>query len=153
MVSFRHTNVMKYQIYKEDGFVGFQQSTSYPPSPPSVQSYSPPFTVTFHRASASSSSSGPKISSAVLFIIVILAVLFFISGWLHLLIHGFYQIQLARFAGIPFSMANLVKHPDIQSKLYDEIVSVVGPPPPPPPPGEEPESVINEDELKKMPHR
>ncbi|KAL4578638.1 hypothetical protein LXL04_014765 [Taraxacum kok-saghyz] len=49
-------------------------------------------------------------------------------------------------------MANLVKHPDIQSKLYDEIVSVVGPPPPPLPPGEEPESVINEDELKKMPY-
>ncbi|KAL4581639.1 hypothetical protein LXL04_006165 [Taraxacum kok-saghyz] len=86
MVSFRHTNVMKYQIYKEDGFVGFQQSTPYPPSPPSVQSYSPPFTVTFHRASASSSSSGPKISPAVLFIIVILAVLFFISGLLHLLV-------------------------------------------------------------------
>ncbi|KAI3498004.1 hypothetical protein L1887_33690 [Cichorium endivia] len=49
-------------------------------------------------------------------------------------------------------MANLVKHPDIQSKLYDEIVSVVGPPPPPPPPGVEPEAVINEDDLKKMPY-
>ncbi|KAL4586427.1 hypothetical protein LXL04_011063 [Taraxacum kok-saghyz] len=49
-------------------------------------------------------------------------------------------------------MANLVKHPDIQSKLYDEIVSVVGPPPPPPPPGVEPESAISEDELKKMPY-
>ncbi|KAI3498003.1 hypothetical protein L1887_33689 [Cichorium endivia] len=47
-------------------------------------------------------------------------------------------------------MANLVKHPDIQSKLYDEIVSVVGPPPPPPPPGVEPESVINEEDLKNM---
>ncbi|KAL4586422.1 hypothetical protein LXL04_011058 [Taraxacum kok-saghyz] len=49
-------------------------------------------------------------------------------------------------------MANLVKHPKIQSKLYDEIVSVVGPPPPPPPPGEEPESAISEDELKKLPY-
>ncbi|KAI3498006.1 hypothetical protein L1887_33692 [Cichorium endivia] len=49
-------------------------------------------------------------------------------------------------------MANLVKHPDIQSRLYDEIVSVVGPPPPPPSPGVEPESVINEEDLKKMPY-
>ncbi|KAJ9564013.1 hypothetical protein OSB04_009173 [Centaurea solstitialis] len=49
-------------------------------------------------------------------------------------------------------MANLVKHPDIQSKLYDEIVSVVGPPPPPSPPGEEPESTINEDDVQKMPY-
>ncbi|KAI3719818.1 hypothetical protein L6452_20723 [Arctium lappa] len=47
-------------------------------------------------------------------------------------------------------MANLVKHPDIQSKLYDEIVTVVGPPPPPAA-TEEPESVINEDDLQKMP--
>ncbi|KAI3498008.1 hypothetical protein L1887_33694 [Cichorium endivia] len=47
-------------------------------------------------------------------------------------------------------MANLVKHPDIQSKLYAEIVSVVGPSPPPPPPGAEPETVINEEDLKKM---
>ncbi|KAJ9564017.1 hypothetical protein OSB04_009177 [Centaurea solstitialis] len=47
-------------------------------------------------------------------------------------------------------MANLVKHPDIQSKLYDEIVSVVGPPPPPPPPGEDPESTINEEDVQKM---
>uniref|UniRef100_A0A251U4E2 RING/U-box superfamily protein n=1 Tax=Helianthus annuus TaxID=4232 RepID=A0A251U4E2_HELAN len=46
---------------KEDGVVGYQQS-----SPPS--------------------SSGAKISPAVLFIIIILAVLFFISGLLHLLV-------------------------------------------------------------------
>ncbi|KAI3500849.1 hypothetical protein L1887_36675 [Cichorium endivia] len=81
----RHTNVkvswMKYQIYKEDGFVGYQQSM---PSPPSSSSFSPPFTVTFHKTSTPSSS--PKISPAVLFIIVILAVLFFISGLLHLLV-------------------------------------------------------------------
>ncbi|KAK9067276.1 hypothetical protein SSX86_014602 [Deinandra increscens subsp. villosa] len=57
---------MKYQIYKEDVVPGYQQSS--PPSP-----------------SSSSSSSGTKISPAVLFIIVILAVLFFISGLLHLL--------------------------------------------------------------------
>ncbi|XP_023769217.1 cytochrome P450 89A2 [Lactuca sativa] len=49
-------------------------------------------------------------------------------------------------------MANLVKHPEIQSKLYNEIISVVGPPPPPPPPEVEPESVINEEDLKKMPY-
>nr|XP_043625197.1 cytochrome P450 89A2-like [Erigeron canadensis] len=44
-------------------------------------------------------------------------------------------------------MANLVKHPEIQSKLYEEIVGVVGPPPR----GEE-ESVINEEDLQKMPY-
>ncbi|XP_024988903.1 cytochrome P450 89A2-like [Cynara cardunculus var. scolymus] len=48
--------------------------------------------------------------------------------------------------------ANLVKHPHIQSKLYDEIISVVGPPPPPPSPGVELESVIKEDDLQKMPY-
>ena len=49
-------------------------------------------------------------------------------------------------------MANLVKHPHIQTKLYDEIISIVGNPPPPPPPRIEPESVINEEDLKKMPY-
>ncbi|XP_004304601.1 PREDICTED: RING-H2 finger protein ATL46 [Fragaria vesca subsp. vesca] len=56
-------------------------------------SYPPPYTGTFYRESSpslpsppSSSSSGTKISPAVLFIIVILAVLFFISGLLHLLV-------------------------------------------------------------------
>ncbi|XP_023769218.1 cytochrome P450 89A2 [Lactuca sativa] len=51
-------------------------------------------------------------------------------------------------------MANLVKYPEIQSKLYDEIISVAGPPPPPPPPGVEvePESLISEEDLKKMPY-
>ncbi|KAK1439093.1 hypothetical protein QVD17_04908 [Tagetes erecta] len=45
-------------------------------------------------------------------------------------------------------MANLVKHPSIQSKLYDEIVSVIGQPPPL---GvNELESVINEESLQKM---
>ncbi|KAM0047900.1 putative cytochrome P450 [Helianthus debilis subsp. tardiflorus] len=51
-------------------------------------------------------------------------------------------------------MANLVKHPRIQSKLYGEIVAVVGPPPLPPQKGVElePESVINEEDLLKMPY-
>ncbi|KAI3671919.1 hypothetical protein L1987_87116 [Smallanthus sonchifolius] len=42
-------------------------------------------------------------------------------------------------------MANLVKHPHIQRKIYDEIVAVVGPP-------REVESVINEEDLAKMPY-
>ncbi|KAJ0817087.1 putative transcription factor C2H2 family [Helianthus annuus] len=82
----KHTNVkvswMKYQIYK-DGVYG---SVSPPPPPPSSSLFSPPFSVSFYRTSTpSSSSSGAKISPTVLFIIVILAVLFFISGLLHLL--------------------------------------------------------------------
>lgn len=50
--------------------------------------YPPPLSPSFHRESTSpsSSSSGTRISPAVLFIIVILAVLFFISGLLHLLV-------------------------------------------------------------------
>ncbi|KAJ9564007.1 hypothetical protein OSB04_009167 [Centaurea solstitialis] len=47
-------------------------------------------------------------------------------------------------------MANLVKHPDVQSKLYDEIVSIVGPPPWPPLSGEEPVSTIKEEDVQKM---
>ncbi|KAJ0837765.1 putative cytochrome P450 [Helianthus annuus] len=49
-------------------------------------------------------------------------------------------------------MANLVKYPHIQSKLYDEIVAVVGQPPRRPQKGVdvEPESVINEEDLQKM---
>ncbi|PWA88954.1 cytochrome P450 [Artemisia annua] len=47
-------------------------------------------------------------------------------------------------------MANLVKNSNIQSKLYDEIVAVVGPPPRPPQPGAELELVIEEDDLAKM---
>ncbi|KAM0047897.1 putative cytochrome P450 [Helianthus debilis subsp. tardiflorus] len=49
-------------------------------------------------------------------------------------------------------MANLVKHPSIQRKLYDEIVAVVGPPPLVPSPGVALESVINEEDLQKMPY-
>lgn len=77
----KHRNVkvswMKYQIYKKDGVFEYQQS---------IPSISPSFSVTFHKTSTPSSSSGTKISPAVLFIIVILAVLFFISGLLHLLV-------------------------------------------------------------------
>ncbi|XAR71186.1 hypothetical protein NMG60_11028337 [Bertholletia excelsa] len=50
---------------------------------------SPPYGYSFHKLESnpsSSSSSGSKISPAVLFIIVILAVLFFVSGVLHLLV-------------------------------------------------------------------
>ncbi|KAK4746706.1 hypothetical protein SAY87_025743 [Trapa incisa] len=49
----------------------------------------PPFTSSFQRDTAAASSpspSSPKISPAVLFIIVILALLFFVSGLLHLLV-------------------------------------------------------------------
>lgn len=49
-------------------------------------------------------------------------------------------------------MANLVKNPHIQSKLYDEIVAVVGLPPSQQPPHEELESFIDEDDLQKMPY-
>ncbi|KAD4982912.1 hypothetical protein E3N88_19583 [Mikania micrantha] len=45
-------------------------------------------------------------------------------------------------------MANLVKNPHIQRKLYDEIVAVVGPPVP----QVEPELVIGEDDVQKMPY-
>ncbi|KAK6153038.1 hypothetical protein DH2020_012677 [Rehmannia glutinosa] len=73
---------INHQISQQDGFL------TYPPpllpSPPS--SYG--FSTNFPRESSPSpsSSSGAKISPAVLFIIVILAVLFFISGLLHLLV-------------------------------------------------------------------
>lgn len=65
----RHTHVkmswLKYEIYKNP----------------------PPFSVTIHKTTnSSSSSSGTKISPSILFIIIILAVLFFISGLLHLLV-------------------------------------------------------------------
>ncbi|KAK1439081.1 hypothetical protein QVD17_04896 [Tagetes erecta] len=50
-------------------------------------------------------------------------------------------------SALQWIMANLVKHPRIQHKLYDEIVAVVGPPPPL---GVELESVINEESLQKM---
>ncbi|XP_012444110.1 RING-H2 finger protein ATL46 [Gossypium raimondii] len=88
----RHHNHL--QIKQKDGY--FQYPPPLPPSSSSSSSSSP-----------SPSSSGTKISPAVLFIIVILAVLFFISGLLHLLV---------RF---------LIKHPSSstssQSNRYPEI--------------------------------
>ncbi|KAK1432804.1 hypothetical protein QVD17_09705 [Tagetes erecta] len=88
----RHSNVkvswMKYQILDKNGVSGYQQSILSPPSSSSSSSsslFSPPFSVSLQRTSNPSSSSGTKISPTVLFIIVILAVLFFISGLLHLL--------------------------------------------------------------------
>ncbi|KAH7577386.1 hypothetical protein JRO89_XS01G0243100 [Xanthoceras sorbifolium] len=67
------------QMNQKDGFLTY----SPPLSPPSTSTS--PYTSTFHKES-SPSSSGTRISPAVLFIIVILAVLFFISGLLHLLV-------------------------------------------------------------------
>ncbi|PWA78798.1 cytochrome P450 [Artemisia annua] len=49
-------------------------------------------------------------------------------------------------------MANLVKNPHIQSKLYNEIVAVAGHPPQLQPPHEKLESFIDEDDLQKMPY-
>ncbi|XVF16462.1 hypothetical protein REPUB_Repub10bG0032800 [Reevesia pubescens] len=69
--------VYHYQIKQKDGY--FQYPPPLPPSPYTA--------TTFHKDSnPSPSSSGTRISPAVLFIIVILAVLFFISGLLHLLV-------------------------------------------------------------------
>ncbi|XP_022741508.1 RING-H2 finger protein ATL46-like isoform X2 [Durio zibethinus] len=70
-----------HHIKQKDGY--FQYPPPLPPSPYAA--------TTFHKDSnpsppSSSSSSGTRISPAVLFIIVILAVLFFISGLLHLLV-------------------------------------------------------------------
>ncbi|XP_008230634.1 PREDICTED: RING-H2 finger protein ATL46-like [Prunus mume] len=69
---------VQHQIQLKDGYL------SYPP-PFSLPS-TPPYVANFHRDSNPPASSGTKISPAVLFIIVILAVLFFISGLLHLLV-------------------------------------------------------------------
>lgn len=92
-----------YQINQKDGFL------TYPPPPP------PPLTATSfgigdtsHKASSPSSSSGTKISPAVLFIIVILAVLFFISGLLHLLVRF-----LIKHPSSPSAQSN--RYPDISS--------------------------------------
>nr|GEX37943.1 cytochrome P450 89A2-like [Tanacetum cinerariifolium] len=49
-------------------------------------------------------------------------------------------------------MANILKHPHIQSKLYNEIISVVGRPPNIPKKGVELEAVINQEDLQKMPY-
>ncbi|KAK9272995.1 hypothetical protein L1049_003376 [Liquidambar formosana] len=88
---FGHTHLkmswIQHQIKQKDGVLTYP-----PPVSPSYSSPFSPYTDTFHRettpssSSSSPSSSGTRISPAVLFIIVILAVLFFISGILHLLV-------------------------------------------------------------------
>ncbi|KAK7293317.1 hypothetical protein RJT34_16180 [Clitoria ternatea] len=81
--SFDHTHLkmawIQHQIQQKDGYW-----SSYPP-PVLPSSPSPPFSGAFHKESMSSSAAA-RISPAILFIIVILAVLFFISGVLHLLV-------------------------------------------------------------------
>lgn len=78
---------VKHQIQQKDGSLSYSppllssSSSSPPPYPPGAAFHkeSPPST-------AATASSGTRISPAVLFIIVVLAVLFFISGILHLLV-------------------------------------------------------------------
>ncbi|KAL5987599.1 hypothetical protein ACLOJK_035348 [Asimina triloba] len=73
-------NCVLFQIKRKDGLLGYQPpplSHAFPPPPPYSSSY---------QREPSPSPSGSKISPAVLFIIVILAVIFFISGLLHLLV-------------------------------------------------------------------
>ncbi|KAH1100234.1 hypothetical protein GYH30_035409 [Glycine max] len=97
LLFFDHTHSkmawVKHQIQQKDGYLSYS-----PPllssSSSSSSSSSPPYPLgaTFHKESSLPSStpppppSGTRISPAVLFIIVVLAVLFFISGLLHLLI-------------------------------------------------------------------
>ncbi|CAL0321786.1 unnamed protein product [Lupinus luteus] len=74
---FEHTHLkmqwIHHEIHQKDGYLNYYP----PPSTPLQETMS---------SSTSTSSSGTRISPAVLFIIVILAVLFFISGILHLLV-------------------------------------------------------------------
>ncbi|CAH1424659.1 unnamed protein product [Lactuca virosa] len=67
----------EYEIYKKHGLLESHQP---------ISSFSPPFSVTIHKTANPSSSPGVKISPVILIIIIILAVLFFISGLLHLLV-------------------------------------------------------------------
>lgn len=78
---------IQHQIHQKDGYLSYPP----PPLPPPVLSSSSsyPDAASFHKepmSPSTPSSSGTRISPAVLFIIVILAVLFFISGLLHLLV-------------------------------------------------------------------
>ncbi|TKY50396.1 RING-H2 finger protein ATL46 [Spatholobus suberectus] len=80
---------IKHQIQQKDGYLSYSppllssaSSPPYPPGPAFHKESSLPSSST----STPSSSSGTRISPAVLFIIVVLAVLFFISGLLHLLV-------------------------------------------------------------------
>lgn len=82
MVGFREPRWLSEQTHLKSSWVQYHKD--------GVLTYSPPIsgvTGSFQRQpSAPSPTSGNKISPAVLFIIVILAVLFFISGLLHLLV-------------------------------------------------------------------
>ncbi|KAH0969338.1 hypothetical protein GBA52_028793 [Prunus armeniaca] len=103
---------VQHQIQLKDGYL------SYPP-PFSLPS-SPPYVATFHRDSNPPASSGTKISPAVLFIIVILAVLFFISGLLHLLVR-FLTKHPSSSASSPQSNRGTLFNPDysVQNPIYD----------------------------------
>lgn len=71
------------QIKEKDGILPYQA----PPTPST--SFAPPYTNSFQKQSSppsTPSTSGSKISPTLLFIIVILAVVFFLSGLLHLLV-------------------------------------------------------------------
>lgn len=72
---------IQHQMKQRDGLLSYPSPNLN--SPPSPYLFSPNLP---KESTPSSSSSGTKISPAVLFIIVILAVLFFISGLLHLLV-------------------------------------------------------------------
>lgn len=88
----RHTHVkmswMKYEIYQKNAFV-------------SSSSHSPLVSVTIHKTTNSSSSLGTKISPTLLFIIIILAVLFFISGLLHLLVRFLTKYHSSHYSSQP----------------------------------------------------
>ncbi|KAJ1379121.1 Zinc finger, RING-type [Sesbania bispinosa] len=71
---------IKHQIQQKDGYL------NYPPPYPGAAFHKDPPMSSSSSSTTTPSSSGTKISPAVLFIIVVLAVLFFISGILHLLV-------------------------------------------------------------------
>ncbi|KAG2405108.1 hypothetical protein LR48_Vigan03g162100 [Vigna angularis] len=91
--SFDHTHLkmawIQHQIQQKDGYLIYPPPVLPPPSPPSWGAFLKESMSSSSPSSPSPpspSSSGARISPAVLFIIVILAVLFFISGLLHLLV-------------------------------------------------------------------
>lgn len=80
-LDFGHTDLkMSWIQHRKGGAFAYSPHLS----PPSHSSFGP--TSNLHKEPGHSSSSGNKISPAVLIIIVILAVIFFISGFLHLLV-------------------------------------------------------------------
>ncbi|KAF5726759.1 putative ring finger protein [Tripterygium wilfordii] len=80
---------IRYQIKKkDDGMIFSSQSLVSLAASSSSSSPSPslPYNSNYHKQSAPLSSSANKVNPTILFIIVILAVIFFISGLLHLLV-------------------------------------------------------------------